>query len=64
MPRGRLLKWFTTLRNLQALADNSQLNFDLLDDLSTSQTEGSTITRILIERSTCAFCWLMNSPFV
>ncbi len=49
MPRGRLLKWFTTLRQLQALADNSQVTFDLLTDLSASQTQGSTITRILIE---------------
>ena len=54
MPRGRLLKWFTTLRNLQALADNSQLSFDLLDDLSASQTEGSTITRMLVE------FWIQN----
>jgi len=49
MPRQRLLKWFTTLRQLQALADNSQITFDLLTDLAASQTEGATITRILIE---------------
>ena len=49
MPRGRLLKWFTTLRTRQALADNSQLTFALLADLSASQTEGATITRILHE---------------
>ena len=54
MPRGRLLKWFTTLRNLQALADNSQITFQLLEDLTVSQTEGSTITRILIE------IWIRN----
>jgi len=50
MPRGdRILKWFTTLKNGQALSDNSQITFDLLADLSVSQTEKATITRILLE---------------
>ena len=49
MPRQRQLKWFTTLRILQALADNSQLTFDLLTDLAASQTADSTITRMLVE---------------
>ena len=54
MPSRRLVKWFTTLRQLQALADNSQLTFDLLTDLAASQTQGSTITRILMS------IWIRN----
>ena len=50
----RQTKWFTTLRTLQALADNTQLTFPLLADLSASQTQGATITRILIE------LWIAN----
>ena len=54
MPNRRQLKWFTTLRNLQALADNSQLTFDLLTDLSASLTQGATIQRMLVD------IWLRN----
>ena len=46
--RRRLTKWFTTLRAEQAIAINGQLTFPLLADLSASQTEGATITRILL----------------
>ena len=49
MPRGRVLKWFTTLRNLQAIADNSFQTFNLLEDMSVADEEGSTVTRILLE---------------
>jgi len=49
MARDRLLKWFTTLRISQALADNSQLQFPLQADMSVTQIAGSTVTRILLE---------------
>ena len=49
MPRGRQLKWFTTLRISQALADNSQLQFNLQADQAASQTANSTVTRILLD---------------
>ncbi len=54
MPNGRQLKWFTTLRISQALADNSQLNFNLLSDMSATQFAGSTVTRTLME------FWILN----
>jgi len=49
MARGRITKWFTTLRGHQALATGSQLTFDLLVDMSASQTQGATVTRILFD---------------
>ncbi len=49
MPKGRVFKWFTHLRISQALADNSQLTFNLLDDMSVADMEGSTVTRQLID---------------
>ena len=47
MPKGRALKWFTTLRQHQALADNAQITFDLLADASVGNADGSTVTRII-----------------
>jgi len=43
----RPTKWFTTLRQHQALADNSQITFDLLADMSFAIRENSTVTRII-----------------
>ena len=54
MPNKRLVKWFTTLWAQQALAANNQITFDLLDDLSVTQTQGATIQRMLID------IWLRN----
>ncbi len=49
MAFSRITKWFTTLGTLQAIPDNGQNTFALLADLAASQTQGATITRILME---------------
>jgi len=54
MPKNRTLKWFTRLQTLVALADNAQLTFNLLNDMSVADMEGSTVTRMLME------IWIRN----
>ena len=49
MPKGRALKWFTTLRKHQAIADDGQAAHQLLGDMSVADHDGATVTRILQE---------------
>ena len=44
-----MLKWFTTINAHQAIPINGQITDDLLEDMSASQTEGATVTRILLQ---------------
>jgi len=48
------MKWFTTLRNNQALADGLALDFPLLADAQQANRRGSTVTRIIIDQ------WVRN----
>ena len=50
----RTLKWFTTLRNDQALTDGAQIEIDLLADLDVANRKGSTVTRLIIDQ------WIRN----
>ena len=52
MPRA--MKWFTTLRDQQALPDAGQVNFNLSASIGQSNIKGSTITRLIIDLWTAA----------
>jgi len=51
---ARAVKWFTTIRQAQALVDGGQITFDLLSALSQANAKGSTVTRMIMDLVTRA----------